>query len=58
VQTFGNTPLNVAVQYGHLECVRLLLEHGADRSHANAVRGIMPLCARIHLSATTLQCCL
>ncbi|CAG0898326.1 unnamed protein product [Cyprideis torosa] len=31
----GNTPLSCAVQEGHVECVRLLLEAGADVTIAN-----------------------
>ena len=34
----GNTPLTFAVQRGHFEVVKLLLEHGTEPNAKNSVR--------------------
>lgn len=33
----GRTPLYLACEQGHLECVKVLLDAGADRSHVTTV---------------------
>lgn len=34
VDKHGITPILAAVWEGHVDCVRILLEHGADKSHS------------------------
>jgi hypothetical protein len=45
----GNTALKYAAQLGHMDCVRILLEGGADKEVKNVVRTMqtfMHLCFR------------
>ena len=41
----GGTPLYLAAQDGHTECVRLLLKYGAD---VNALTKVVPIALPLH----------
>ena len=41
----GGTPLYLAAQDGHTECVRLLLKYGAD---VNALTNVVPIALPLH----------
>jgi ankyrin repeat protein len=41
-QRDGDTALSRAAQHGHADCVRLLLDGGADTDTANKVRQVGP----------------
>lgn len=48
------TPLLVAVRYGHIQCVKILLEHGADPDYCNEAR--RPAIAGPEKQFNTIRC--
>ncbi len=56
----GRTALIFAAQNGHAECVRLLLEVGADKDAVDNVRGVilMGVCMCAHVSMYAFMCLL
>ncbi len=54
----GVTPLFVVALFGHLECMRLLLDRGADKDAKTTARALIPPLQRIALSCCAELCAL
>jgi ankyrin repeat protein len=52
---YGDTALLEAATKGHIECVRLLLEHGAEKDVKNNVRASAEVCFREQHCAATVE---